>query len=531
MPAESVPTNAAPDLYRPAYGGDLLIRGLARNPSKPAVYLEDRVLTSAEMADEISRWVQAYEGWGVTLGSPTAMLAANRPEVLFALGAGMVAGTRGTSLHPMGSLDDHAYILEDAGIETLFYDPSAYEERAMALKERVPGLKRVLALAPTDAAEDVPTAAGKYGSRRLRPVSATPDTPYSIAYTGGTTGRPKGVVGTYRSMSTMTQIQMADWEWPEDMRFLCCTPLSHAGAAFFVPTLLRGGSLIVLPYFDPERVIDTIEKQRITATMLVPTMIYVLLDHPRLESADLSSLEVLYYGAAAMSPSRLEEGMERLGPVFFQFYGQAECPMTITVLRRDEHAPGNRQRLATCGRPVPWLDVALLDDEGNEVPGGEPGEICVRGPLVMKEYLNKPEQTAETFKFGWLHTGDVARADEEGFLTIVDRKKDMIVTGGFNVFPREVEDTLSSHPGVSAAAVIGVPDEKWGEAVKAVVVRRPGSEVAEEELIALVKDRKGSVSAPKSVDFVDQIPLSPLGKPDKKALRSQYWQGSERLVN
>ena len=205
--------------------------------------------------------------------------------------------------------------------------------------------------------------------------------------------------------------------------------------------------------------------------------------------------------------------------------------MTITVLRRDEHVAADRDRLATCGRPVPWLDVALLDDEGNEVPDGSPGEICVQGPLVMKEYLNKPEQTAEALKFGWLHTGDVARADSDGFLTIVDRKKDMIVTGGFNVFPREVEDVLSSHPGVSAAAVIGVPDEKWGEAVKAVVVRRPGTEVGEEELISLVKGRKGSVAAPKSVDFVDQIPLSPLGKPDKKALRSQYWEGADRLVN
>jgi fatty-acyl-CoA synthase len=260
-------------------------------------------------------------------------------------------------------------------------------------------------------------------------------------------------------------------------------------------------------------------------------MIYVMLDHPRMSSADLASLDVLYYGAAAMSPSRLQEGIERLGPVFFQFYGQAECPMTITVLRKEEHRLGDLARLATCGRPVPWLDVALLDDEGQVVDQGAPGEICVRGPLVMKEYLNKPEQTAEAFRFGWLHTGDVARADEEGFYTIVDRKKDMIVTGGFNVFPRELEDVLSSHPAVSAAAVIGIPDEKWGEAVKAVVVRRPGADVVEEELIALVKERKGSVSAPKSVDFVDAIPLSPLGKPDKKALRTRYWGDSVRQVN
>ena len=329
----------------------------------------------------------------------------------------------------------------------------------------------------------------------------------------------------------MTTIQMAEWQWPDELRFLCCTPLSHAGAAFFVPTLLRGGSLYVLPSFDPERVLDTIVEHRITATMLVPTMIYVLLDHPKLASADLSSLQTLYYGAAAMSPSRLAEGIERLGSIFFQFYGQAECPMTITVLRREEHLVDRPDRLATCGRAVPWLDVALLDEEGHDVPDGDAGEICVRGPLIMKEYLNKPEQTAEAFKFGWLHTGDVARADDEGFLTIVDRKKDMIVTGGFNVFPREIEDVLSAHPGVSAAAVIGVPDDKWGEAVKAVVVRRPGAGVAEAELISLVKERKGPVSAPKTVDFVAEIPLSALGKPDKKALRARYWSGSSRLVN
>jgi fatty-acyl-CoA synthase len=401
----------------------------------------------------------------------------------------------------------------------------------MALKDRVPSLKRVVALAPTDAAEDLPTAAARFGARRLRPAVASADTPSSIAYTGGTTGQPKGVVGTYRSGSTMTTIQMAEWQWPGETRFLCCTPLSHAGAAFFVPTLLRGGSLVVLPHFDPERVIDTIERHRITATMLVPTMIYVLLDHPKLATADLSSLEVLYYGAAVMSPSRLEEGIRRLGQIFFQFYGQAECPMTITVLGKEEHRIGDPARLATCGRPVPWLDVALLDDEGQPVADGDPGEICVRGPLVMKEYLNKPEQTAEAFRFGWLHTGDVARADDEGFLTIVDRKKDMIVTGGFNIFPRELEDVLSAHPAVAAAAVIGVPDEKWGEAVKAVVVRRPGGAVAEAELIALVKDRKGSIAAPKSVDFVDAIPLSPLGKPDKKALRARYWEDAERQVH
>jgi fatty-acyl-CoA synthase len=265
--------------------------------------------------------------------------------------------------------------------------------------------------------------------------------------------------------------------------------------------------------------------------MVVPTMLYALLDHPDFGSTDLSSLETVYYGAAAISPTRLAEAIDRMGQIFFQFYGQAECPMAITALRKEDHDVSRPERLASCGRPVPWLDVALLDDECAEVAPGEPGEICVRGPLVMAGYWNKPEQTADALAGGWLHTGDVARADEEGFLTIVDRKKDMIVSGGFNVFPREVEDVLSSDPDVAAVAVIGVPDDKWGEAVKAVVVARPGAEIDEARLIALVKERKGAVHAPKSIDVVDAIPLSPLGKPDKKALRERYWAGTERRVN
>jgi fatty-acyl-CoA synthase len=260
-------------------------------------------------------------------------------------------------------------------------------------------------------------------------------------------------------------------------------------------------------------------------------MLYVLMDHPEFASTDLSSLETIYYGAAAMSPTRLKEAIEKLGPIFFQFYGQAECPMTITVLRKDDHDTSNLARLATCGRPVPWLHVALLDDDGNAVPRGEPGEICARGPLVMQGYWNKPEETALALEGGWLHTGDIAREDEDGFYTIVDRKKDMIVSGGFNVFPREVEDVLSTHRAVANVAVIGVPDEKWGEAVKAVVVLRPDQSVDPEELMALVKERKGAHHAPKTVDFAESIPLSPLGKPDKKALRASYWGDTTRQVN
>ena len=237
---------------------------------------------------------------------------------------------------------------------------------------------------------------------------------------------------------------------------------------------------------------------------------------------DLSSLEVIFYGASAFPATRLKDAIGKLGQIFFQFYGQAEAPMSVTVMRRDEHDVNDMQRLASCGRPTPMVRVALLDDDFNEVPDGTPGEICVRGPLLMSGYLNKPEETAAAFAGDWLHTGDVAVRSPDGFLRIVDRKKDMIVTGGFNVYAREVEDVLVEHPNVRQAAVIGVPDAKWGEAVKAVVVIEPGTTVMADELIALVRTRKGAVQAPKTVDFVEQLPLTPVGKPDKKALRQRY---------
>ena len=519
------------DLHRGVYMPDLLVTALGRNPEKPAVYLGDQVLTAAEVAGEISRYVQALEAKGLGRGSPAAVLALNRPEVLFNMGASMLVGCRTTPLHPLGSLDDHAYVLEDAGVETLVFDPEFFGERAAELAARVPGLKNLLALGPTEVGDDYIALASSFQPRRLvAPRVEGTDVP-GLAYTGGTTGKPKGVMGSYRAGATMAQIMLTEWEWPREPRFLMCTPLSHAGAAFFIPVLLLGGSLVVVPYFDPGLVLETIERERITATMVVPTMLYMLMDHPDFATRDLSSLETVYYGAAAMSPTRLAEAIERLGPIFFQYYGQAEAPMTICVLRKDEHDVARPERLATCGRPVPWVHVALLDDAGNEAPRGEPGEICVRGPLVMQGYWNKPEQTAEALAGGWLHTGDIAREDDEGYYTIVDRKKDMIVSGGFNVFPREVEDVISSHPSVSAVAVIGVPDERWGEAVKAVVVPRPGAEMVPDELIELVKQAKGSVHAPKSVDVVESIPVSPLGKPDKKALRARYWEGAERLVN
>jgi fatty-acyl-CoA synthase len=261
-------------------------------------------------------------------------------------------------------------------------------------------------------------------------------------------------------------------------------------------------------------------------------MVYVLLDHPGIAEADLRSIELIIYGASPMSPARLIEAMKRFGPVFMQLYAQSEAPNTVTVLHKADHDPERfPHRLASCGVPVVGNQVKLLDPDGREVPAGDVGEICVRGPLVMAGYWNKPEETARALRHGWLYTGDLARRDEDGFLYIVDRSKDMIISGGFNVYPREIEDVLTAHPAVAAAAVIGVPDEKWGEAVKAVVVLKAGSSASAEALIALVRDRKGVVYAPKSVDFADSLPVTGLGKPDKKVLRARYWGAQQRAVH
>ena len=337
----------------------------------------------------------------------------------------------------------------------------------------------------------------------------------------------------HRVSAYMTQIQMAEWEFPDELRMLMATPLSHAAAAFFIPVLQKGGAFYVMQGFSPDEFFDTVRDHKITCTMLVPVMLYFLLDSPRATDGSMDSMETIFYGASPMSPTRLAEGIEKWGQVFYQFFGQSECPMVIANMRKADHDLSKPERLSSCGRPTPWVHLALIDNEGNQVADGEPGEICIRGPLIMKGYKDMPEQTAEAFEGGWLHTGDVGRLDEDGFLYIVDRTKDMIVTGGFNVFPREVEDVLATHEAVGQVVVVGVPDEQWGESVKAVIVLKPGieeSDALEAELQALVKDKKGSVQAPKSVDFVAGIPLTPVGKPDKKAVKAQYWEGSDRSV-
>lgn len=499
---------------------DVLVNGLRTYRDRVLLQTSDGdAFTGEDMEGQVARYAAVFERLGVMLGVPVGLLAGNSVEVLFVQQALGIVGGVFTPFHPMGTPSDFAYILNDTAIDIVVVDKAREPDITKAI-ELAGRSTRVLTLGGGGDNDIVSLASREQTSRiELRPID--PEAIVRIIYTGGTTGVPKATQVSYRCMSTMFGIIKSDWEWPDEIRQLLVAPLSHSGGIVFTPTMARGGTLYVEPAFDVVRTLAAIERYRITCMLMVPTMISAILDHPRLNDFDPSSLETIFYGASPITPARLRAAIAHFGPIFFQFYGQAEAPTTVTMMRRDEHDLSSDLRLASCGRPVPEAAVKLLDADGNEVPDGEPGELCVQGPLLMSGYLNKPAETAEALRGGWLHTGDVAIRDPDGFLRLVDRAKDMVITGGFNVYPRAVEDVLEAHPGVASACVFGVPDDHWGEIVVAAVVLRDET-TAIADLIAHVRERKGPVQTPKRIEIVDKIPLTGVGKPDKRALRRTF---------
>jgi fatty-acyl-CoA synthase len=518
------------DLHAASTFGDLVLGALRRFPDRVAFRQDGRDLTYAAVQDLLGRWVVLLRQRGLQPGQGVGVLSPNRPEVFVVQTAPLLAGGRYTALHPLGSLDDHLYACNEAELRFLFVDP-AYAERAGQLLEKSDALEAVFTFGPAEVGEDVMGLAESIGAAAVDRGPHGPEDVAWLLYTGGTTGVPKAAMLPERAVAQMAQSVSIGWDLPKDIRYLACAPISHAAGMLLLPTLLQGGTVVLHKSFDPGNWLATVAAERITLGLLVPTMIYAVLDHPALSSTDLASLETVMYGASPMSPTRLVEAMSTIGHVFCQLYGQTECTGIATSLWRAQHDAADPARLTACGQQMPGARVAVLDEAGQPVPDGEPGEICVQGPTVMQGYFKQPELTADTLRGGWLRTGDMAVRDGDGFFTIVDRKKDMIVSGGFNVFPREIEDVLTGHPAVSMAAVIGVPDEKWGEAVTALIVAKPGAAVGPEELVALVRDKKGPVYAPKTVELVDSLPTTPVGKADKKALRARYWSGQTRLVN
>lgn len=535
--------------------GELIFSAFTRFDRRAAFVDGDRTLTYAQSAAGVQAIRDDLRSAGVKPGDYGSILGSSRPETFFSTSALYLEGLRVSPLHPENGIRDHRQSLELAQVQYLLYEAGRFDDMARELADAVPGLV-VIPVRVQDPAVEVVSGF----SVLERPVRVDPESDASLGFSGGTTGTPKGIVRSHRTMVTNALYTVIDWEWPADNRFLVTTPMSHASGAMALPTLLQGGSMIMLDKFSPQAFVDAVAEHRITSTFLVPTMIYRVLDLPQEQLDRLSSLETVVYGASLMDPSRMQEALTRIGPVFLQLYGQAEAPNLISVLRKEDHDPAVPGRLASAGRATSCADVTIRDDEDREVPLGEVGEICASGPIIMTGYWQNPELTAETLRDGRLHTGDLGRLDEHGFLSIVGRKKDMIITGGLNVYPAEVEARILEHPAVAAACVVGIADADWGERVVAAVVLRedaaavtagpedggsPSARVVPvgdggpaagvvagvgpvadtaalaEEIRAFVREEKGSVQTPKDVEFVGSIPVTKIGKPDKGAMREQ----------
>ena len=518
--------------------GDLYDRCTANFGADIALTYHGRHHTYAELGENARRIANALQALGLGKGDKVAFLMANCPEYVFCEYAVAKIGAIRVPLAVLLSSGDHVYMMNKVGAKTLIY----HEKMIARVQAMAPQLETVehyicVAGSPADVPDGHLHLQGlmQRHAPEVAPVPVDCEDLVGIYFTGGTTGKPKGVMLSHRAWVYTVLMEMLEFGFGWHEVFAYATPLTHAGGCLMLPVLLRRGRCVILDHFDPADLLASIEREKVTMTFLVPTMLYVLLDFPDREKYDLASLRNVIYGASAIAPERLKQAVSTFGPIFTQLFGQTEAPMTLSALSREEHViddPERERRIfASAGRPTLHTQVRLVGDDGNEVPKGQAGEVVVRCTNMMSGYYENPEATADTIRDGWLHTGDIATVDDEGYLYIVDRKKDMVVSGGFNIYPREVEDVLFEHPAVQGAAVVGTPHDKWGEQVTAVVVRKPGAEATAEELIAFVKERKGSMMAPKAVVFRDQIPLTNLGKMDKKAIRAEFWKDKDRMVS
>ncbi|SEB24704.1 AMP-binding protein [Variovorax sp. YR216] len=351
-------------------------------------------------------------------------------------------------------------------------------------------------------------------------------------FTGGTTGRSKCAQYTMDNWLACRDSYYAEDEqvYEADTRFLHMAPISHGSGLGLLPTLFRGGCTVTQNVPDLKTWCRNLEAERITMAMLVPTLLYWLLDMPEASSHDLSRLRTVWYGAAPMSPAKLRQLQSRFGNIFLQVYGATECLQPVTTLYKRDHVDADAKRLASAGRVAITAEVRVMDEEGQPLPCGQTGEVWLRSRATISGYYGNPEATAAEFGNGFWKSGDLGYLDEEGYLYIVDRKKDMIITGGFNVYAIEVESVLDAHPAVAMSAVVGVPHEAWGEAVHAEVVLRAGSRTSADELIEHVKGRIGRFKAPKTVSFVESLPLSVAGKVLRRQVREKYWKDRSRRV-
>lgn len=505
---------------------------------------DDRRITYRELNLWRNQIANALIASGVQKGDRVGLLMPNCLEFIPIQQAVWAAGAVLVQMPTRAAAEGLRSNLAQTDAMTLIYH-AKFESTVAAFKDDLPKLQTLIRvgsvasdhIAVDGAADFAETVEGRPTVRPVVDIDEH-DEAY-VLFTSGSTGEPKGVVNshfTWSYYSISAGLEIGDIRFGEV--FAHGAPLTHFTQIFVMPTFVRGGTNVMLPGLEVDGFLTNVEKHGITAAAVVPTIIYLLLDHPRRHEFDLSSLQTLVYAGSPIAPERLRQALDTFGPIFIQTYAGTE-PGYVACLRKNEHQQQDGEpteawtrRLASAGRPMFQVDVSIQDENDRALPVGEAGEICSRQLGQMLGYLD-PRRNSEALRDGWVHTGDIGHLDADGYLYIVDRKKDLVVSGGFNVFPRQVEDALATHPAVSQSAVIGVPHDKWGEAVMAVVVARGGELTGsdlESELIRHVKRKLGSVSAPKSIVFADALPLNPAGKVDKKAIRKPYWRGRSRQV-
>jgi len=510
---------------------DFLDKGASLGPAAPCLTMGGRSRSYAEV--QRLSWViaRALARSGVRPGDKVAVLSGNDP-VAFSCVFGIArAGAVWCPVNPRNEAAENRELLDLFDCSCLIFQGSF----APLVARIAPGLPKVTMLVCLDAGDPgvvtaVPLRRWLAGLPEEPWQAEPPDDVAMIAGTGGTTGRPKGVQLTGHNIETMTALTLMGYPFDGRPVYLALAPLTHAAGVLCFPIMALGGEIVIMPAPDLAEFLGLIGRHRVTHAFLPPTLIYLLLDHPGLAAADLSSLQCLWYGAAPMSAARLEQAISAIGPVMGQLFGQTEAPMMISTMAPKDHFHPDgslaRERFTSAGRPTPLVTVAIMDDEGRLLPAGQRGEIVVRGPLVMAGYYQDPAASAEAARHGWHHTGDIGYLDPDNYLFIVDRAKDMIITGGFNVYSAEVEQALLTHPAVLDCAVIGLPDDKWGERVTAVIQPHPGQDLADADLRAFVKDQLGSVKAPKQVEVWPDLPRSKVGKVLKAEVKSRLLDDS-----
>jgi long-chain acyl-CoA synthetase len=518
---------------------DVVRNHAAERPDAPALIFEGRTVTFGELDRRSSQVAQALRAAGVTAGDRVAFVDKNGIEwfdVTFGLAK---LGAVSVSVNWRLAAPEMATIIRDAGARVVIVGPD-FVGHVEQIEAELPEVRTIVAIGGDGAGDDRWVAydewAGAHPAEDPGVVSAGPDVAFQL-YTSGTTGLPKGVMLTndnfFKGVLGITE----QWRFTPDSVNLAMMPMFHiAGAGWSMVGLDQGCATVVLRDVDPAQILSVIPAHGVTNAFMVPAVIQFLLATPGVESTDFSTLRALVYGASPISERVLVKGMETFGCEFIQVYGLTETTGAITQLDGVDHDPVNKpQLLRSCGKPYPWVEMRTVDSAGEDVPVGHVGELWTRSHQNTIGYWNNPAATADAITpDGWFRTGDAAYLDADGYIYLHDRVKDMIVTGGENVYPAEVENVLMKHPGVADVAVIGVPDQRWGEAVKAIVVPTSsspdGPAVSEADLIAFAREHLAGYKLPKSVDFADVLPRNPSGKLLKRELREPYWEGVERRV-